>query len=326
MHETLGDGYIVDGGKRIFADEDIGTGRDATQLRHQEANAWQEEIANVIRSTGVSLNAASETIAQMTQLNTAINQKISVLQSALQGQITANKNSIDGHTVDIANSEAEITALNVGLYDLTVAVSSLTADSITNDSGVSGTKVKDALNTLLAADAALTAAIAALTANNIINDSSVVGAKVKDALNTLKTTITNLVASNIANDSSVSGTTIKDALNTLLTNSNLQWNATTLLMMGGSTTVITNGQSKHVDVNVSVTPGWTNLDNSDIILVSRRGPADLNNWGGTWEAGLTVSGVVVNASTIRFGIGNPMPTGYTPNINDLVSVRVIRKV
>lgn len=75
MHETLGDGYVVDGGKRVYADEDPGV-RDATQFRHEEANSFQEEIANVIRSEGYSLNSPTETIAQMNQLNTAIDKKV----------------------------------------------------------------------------------------------------------------------------------------------------------------------------------------------------------------------------------------------------------
>jgi hypothetical protein len=44
----------------------------ATQLRHSEMNALQEEVSNVIRSTGTALLTDSETPAQMTQLRDAI--------------------------------------------------------------------------------------------------------------------------------------------------------------------------------------------------------------------------------------------------------------
>lgn len=76
MHRTLGDGYITDAGKRLFADEDLGSGRDATQLRHEEANAWQEEISSVIEAEGYTLNSPTELVSQMNQLNTAINKKV----------------------------------------------------------------------------------------------------------------------------------------------------------------------------------------------------------------------------------------------------------
>jgi len=107
MHRTLGDGYITDPvepAKTVFADEDPPT-RDATQLRHQEVNAYQEEIANVIEAEGYSLNADSETIQQMDQLNTAIDKKVSDAVGAeaisrssgdagLQAQITSNDSQL----------------------------------------------------------------------------------------------------------------------------------------------------------------------------------------------------------------------------------------
>ena len=95
MHRTIGDGYIVDGGKNVYADEDLGSGRDATQVRHQEMNAFQEEIANVIESEGASLNSPSESIASMTQLNGAINNK-------LKTDRIANQSSVPGSTATAA--------------------------------------------------------------------------------------------------------------------------------------------------------------------------------------------------------------------------------
>ena len=83
MHRTEGDGFKVDpiGGQNVFADEDLPT-RDATQLRYQEANTYQEEIANVILQAGMSLNASSETVQQMIQLRDAIDILIGVQVSA----------------------------------------------------------------------------------------------------------------------------------------------------------------------------------------------------------------------------------------------------
>jgi len=81
MHRTEGDGYVT--GQpwsgpptaKFYADENPPT-RDATQLRHEEMNAIQEEIANVIIAEGYTLQADTETYAQMHQLNTAINWKL----------------------------------------------------------------------------------------------------------------------------------------------------------------------------------------------------------------------------------------------------------
>jgi len=78
MHRTEGDGYIEVSGKKYFADEDPPS-RDATQLRHQEANAYQEEIAQAIEAEGITLNTGSETYAQMNQLDTAIWQRVAKL-------------------------------------------------------------------------------------------------------------------------------------------------------------------------------------------------------------------------------------------------------
>lgn len=168
MHRTQGDGFILDpiGLFPIFADEDPPT-RDATQLRHQEANAWQEEICNVILAEGIALNAGNETIQQMTQLNQAIDAK----DTALQTQI----DNLD--TDDITNNS---TLPGTTLSDV---LNDLDSDDVGNGSIlVAGASVSDALD-------ALKTSINTLTGNNIINDSLVAGSKVKDALNTLNTKI-----------------------------------------------------------------------------------------------------------------------------------------
>ena len=124
MHETLGDGYITESGKRIYADEDLGIGRDATQFRHQEANSFQEEIANVIRSEGITLNAPDEAISSMNQLNSAITQKIN-------------------------NGVSAEAALRIaGDNTLAAIIAALTSTSVANSSTVAGAKVTNALDNL----------------------------------------------------------------------------------------------------------------------------------------------------------------------------------
>jgi len=119
MHRTEGDGFKVDpiGGQNVFADEDPPI-RDATQLRYQEANTYQEEIANVILHAGMSLNTAAETIQQMVQLRDAINSLIAAQALVLSG-------IIDDHIDDATDA-----------HD---------ASAISNDSGVVGTDVADVL-------------------------------------------------------------------------------------------------------------------------------------------------------------------------------------
>lgn len=106
MHRTQGDGFILDpvGNFPIYADEDP-PGRDATQLRHQEANSFQEEICNVIIAEGISLNAANESIQQMNQLNQAIEAKDQEIHDRidnLDSDDIANGSSVTGTTVSDA--------------------------------------------------------------------------------------------------------------------------------------------------------------------------------------------------------------------------------
>jgi len=55
----------------VYRDESPGS-YDATQLRHLEMNAIQEEICNFIQSVGISLNADTEALTDMDQMETAI--------------------------------------------------------------------------------------------------------------------------------------------------------------------------------------------------------------------------------------------------------------
>jgi hypothetical protein len=105
MHRTYGDGYVEVGGKRLYADENLGSGRDATQVRHEEMNAFQEEIASVIEAEGLTLNAPSEPIASMDQMNTAINNK-------LKSSRVTNQSVVPGANITAAldNLQAAISA------------------------------------------------------------------------------------------------------------------------------------------------------------------------------------------------------------------------
>lgn len=102
---------------------------DATQLRHQEMNAIQEEICNVIRAEGYSLNTDAEVIGAMTQLNTAISNK-------MFADRIVNNSGVSGSFVDDA------------LDQLDADILALTSDDIANSSSVSGTNVSDALDNL----------------------------------------------------------------------------------------------------------------------------------------------------------------------------------
>lgn len=75
MHRITGDGYIVQAGKRLFADEDL-PGRYATQVTHEWANAIQEELAAIVEDAGGVLNSHTETVAQMQQVNNVIKGRI----------------------------------------------------------------------------------------------------------------------------------------------------------------------------------------------------------------------------------------------------------
>jgi hypothetical protein len=117
MHRTLGDGYITDiDGKNLYADEDLPF-RDATQLRHQEMNAIQEEICNVIEWDGTPMNPDSETPSQASQLDIAIDAK-------------------DQEVYTIVTDETD------------TKLSLLNSNSIANISNIPGSKVTDALNNI----------------------------------------------------------------------------------------------------------------------------------------------------------------------------------
>lgn len=107
MHEIDGDGYLSSGGHRYFADEDLPT-RKATQVTHQWANAVQEEIANVIRAEGITLNTSSESYAAMNQLNAAIDHKVADEATA---RIAADASEASTRAAAVAGLDGRTTTL-----------------------------------------------------------------------------------------------------------------------------------------------------------------------------------------------------------------------
>ena len=78
----------------VYRDEVLGS-YPATQLRHTEMNAIQEEIANVIRAEGGTLHTDSEAVNTMTQLNAAIDAKFANSEFATDVLRTVNETSDD---------------------------------------------------------------------------------------------------------------------------------------------------------------------------------------------------------------------------------------
>lgn len=158
MHRTNGDSKgtatsAQGANVNVYRDAVAGV-HDATQLRHQEMNAIQEEIANVIEAEGTALQLENETVAQMTQLNGAINNK-------LKASRITNDSSASGAYVDEA------------LDNMDAAIANLDSTDIDNLSNVTGDRVTDALNTLR-------------TTTGIVNSSALIGTTLKDVLDSLQ--------------------------------------------------------------------------------------------------------------------------------------------
>jgi hypothetical protein len=132
MHRTNGDSYgtaLNAHGVSVHVYRDsVPAVSAATQARHLEANAWQEEIANVIEAEGYALNTDAEVPAQMVQLNDAINNK-------LEASRIYNDSTTTGNYVDDAleNIDARIDLLDTDdIADLRISPSDLstTLDNI----------------------------------------------------------------------------------------------------------------------------------------------------------------------------------------------------
>jgi len=94
----------------------------------------------------------------------------------------------DGHW-GTGGGSSPVTSVFARIGAVIAQLGDYAASLLTNDSGVSGATVKDALDTLNAAIGALQALVASLEASDIGNDSGVAGATVKDALDTLNAAI-----------------------------------------------------------------------------------------------------------------------------------------
>jgi len=148
-----------DGTVDIYRDQ-LGGSYDATQLRHAEMNAIQEEIANVIRGEGISLQTDTETPAQMFQLETAINAKLVASRidndSGVSGtdvddaldQLDSDIGGLD--STDIGNvSTVTGATVTAALNALDTLLGSLSSDDVDSDCGyLSGTTVTDDLDNL----------------------------------------------------------------------------------------------------------------------------------------------------------------------------------
>lgn len=144
----------------IYRDELLGS-YDATQLRHTEMNAIQEEICNVIRGEGIALNTDAESFASMTQLETAIDNK-------LEASRIVNDSGVPGAFTDDA------------LDNLDTKIDNLGTDDIANDSSVPGATLTDLIDNAGSDDFA--------------NDSTVSGSTVTDALDQLKSDVQTIQA------------------------------------------------------------------------------------------------------------------------------------
>lgn len=112
----------------VYRDEQSGS-HAATQLRHTELNAIQEEISNVILSAGISLHTDSETPAQMNQLELAVDTLVNnrVSDEALA---RANAIAVEANARAVADSNLQAVTSRVLLsgtigcrlmsYDVTV--------------------------------------------------------------------------------------------------------------------------------------------------------------------------------------------------------------
>lgn len=116
MHRTNGDSYGVgtsshsDPTIHIYRDESAGS-YDATQLRHQEMNAIQEEICDVIEHESIVLNADTETPATMTQLRAALDAR------HIASRV-GNDSGVSGSFVDDALDNLDELISNLGQWHI----------------------------------------------------------------------------------------------------------------------------------------------------------------------------------------------------------------
>jgi len=311
MHYTEGDGAFDDpvAGHKVFKDEDPPVS-EATQLRHEEANTYQEEIANVIIHAGMSLNGGAESIAQMIQLRQAI---VTLITNAVAAEASIRS------AADVA---------------ISAVIAALKASDIDNDSGISGANVKNALDTidanlttLFSNDVTLNGLISTNTADIATNVADIAAHAILIQANTDAITpnsahrvnVTNphlVKASQAENDSTVSGAKISNALDwlkTQLTSPSYDYitDAVTMGFPG-----VSSGVSASLLVNTSGWgAGWTAMDARDVIIMQRYDTF----WKGdtpTARSNSTQFKAIVDApSFLAICIGAPGSGGpsYAPN-------------
>ena len=108
----------------------------------------------------------------------------------------------------------------------------------------------------------------------------------------------------------------------------LEWKTDVATIINSSAS-IGGGTQVTYAFNVTSTPGWTDLDDDDLILVLRRGPTSVSSWDGNDAFSVILAGAVKDANTILFGVActrDLSQGGWTPTSNHLVTVRVLRKL
>lgn len=138
---------------------------------------------------------------------------------------TDNAGAIEVITVPAGTGPVPVTSVFGRTGAIVAQLGDYNAGKITNDSGVTGATVKDALNTLNASLApvssvfgrtgAVVAAAGDYNSTQVNNSSGVPGATCTDALNNLGSAISSLDSSDVANASGVAGATVTNALNSL---------------------------------------------------------------------------------------------------------------
>lgn len=102
-----------------------------------------------------------------------------------------------------------------------------------------------------------------------------------------------------------------------------EWKTDTLTIMGGTDILQTNEKTVSVIYGGDPALPWNDLDLDDLVVVLRRqGGA---GWLATGSAGVVLTGIVTASHTIKIGIC-PIVADYTPNANDKITVRTIRKI
>lgn len=312
MHRTDATDFATDigNGERGFKETPAG---NETVVAANFMNAVQEEIAYVITQAGLTLRAtgAADAAAQWQQLYPAIEILIANAIAVLNSDDISNNSIVSGAdlTQALNNIESDVVDNQTNLSAHIVNAAAHLASNLTNDSSVSGTKISDALNTLLGAINTNTAnigsnaaAIAANTAQIAVNSAAI-------ALN----------AGNIAtNTTKVNNLEIRE------------WQCTFADL--GFPSGVTSSEN-YYEANGITGHGWTDLTANDIITVHKRGALSPSNWGQlaqntrVAEQGAEINGFFESTTELTFVLINQDATTSLDRgdmANYLVTVRLQR--